>query len=70
MVGVVLDDGGAVNVWWYRREDRELKEVGSNDYVLLHSWYLGYGWAIVLSSSKDMVLSNAPKFGSNIEYWL
>jgi hypothetical protein len=37
LIGVVLDDSGAINVWWYRREDRELKEIGSNDYVLLCS---------------------------------
>jgi hypothetical protein len=35
MVGVVLDDGGVVNACWYRHEDRELKEIGSKDCVLL-----------------------------------
>jgi hypothetical protein len=35
--GVVLNDGGAVDAWWYCREDRELKKNGSNDFVLLHS---------------------------------
>jgi hypothetical protein len=28
--------------------------------VLLRSWYLCFGWTIVLSSSKDMVLAHAP----------
>jgi len=30
--------------------------------VLLRSWYLGFGWAVVLSSSKDMVLSMPQNF--------
>jgi hypothetical protein len=33
LVGVVLDDSGIVEVWWYHREDREFKEIGSNDCV-------------------------------------
>jgi len=37
LVGVVLDDSGAVDIWWYYHEDRELKEIGSNDCVLLRS---------------------------------
>jgi hypothetical protein len=57
---IVLDDGGVVNVWWYHRKDHELKEIDSNDYVLFHSWYLGFGWTVVFSSSKDIVL-NMPK---------
>jgi len=42
-VGVVLDDDDAVEALWYRREDRELKEIGSKDVVLLRSSYLGFG---------------------------
>jgi hypothetical protein len=37
MVGVVLDDSGIIDAWWYCREDHELKEIGSNDCVLLCS---------------------------------
>jgi hypothetical protein len=37
LVGVVLDDGGVVDVWWYRHENHELKKIGSNDYVLFRS---------------------------------
>jgi len=33
----MLDDGGAIDIWWYRCEDRELKEISSNDCVLLRS---------------------------------
>jgi hypothetical protein len=54
-----------MNAWCYHHENRELKEIGSKDYVLLHSWYLGSGWAVVLSSFEDMVLSHAPKFCDN-----
>jgi hypothetical protein len=61
LIGVVLDDSGVVDAWWYRREDRELKEISSKDYVLFRSWYLGFGLAVVLSSSEDMVLSHALK---------
>jgi hypothetical protein len=57
LVRVVLDDGGAVDAWWYRREDRELKEIGSNGRVLLRSWCLGFIWIVLLSSSEDMMLS-------------
>jgi len=68
LVGVVLDDNGDVDIWWYHCEDHEFKEIGSNDCVLFHSWYLGYNWAVMFSSSEDMVLSHAPKFGSNIKH--
>jgi len=61
-----MDDDGIVNVWWYYREDREFKKIGSNDYVLFCNWYLGSGQMVVLSSSEDMVSSHAPKFGNNI----
>jgi hypothetical protein len=37
MLGVILDDGGIVDAWWYRREDHELKEIASKDGVLLRS---------------------------------
>jgi hypothetical protein len=67
MVGVVLDDGGVVDAWWYRREDYELKKICSKDCVLFHNWYLGY-WTVELSSSKDMVLSHAPKFCNNTKH--
>jgi hypothetical protein len=67
LVGVVQDDGDAIDTWWYCHEDHEFKEIGSKDCVLLHSWYLGSGWAIMLSSSKDLVLSHAPKFCNNIK---
>jgi len=50
---------------WYHCEDPELKEIGSNDCVLLRSWYLGLNWVVMFSSSEDMVLSHAPKFCSN-----
>jgi hypothetical protein len=65
-MGVVLDDDGDVDAWWYRREDRELKDIGSKGCVLLHNWYLGSEWVVVLSSSENMVLSHAPKFCTNI----
>jgi hypothetical protein len=68
LVGIVLDDSCVVNAWRYHREDRELKDIDSNDYVLFRSWYLGFGWTIVLSLSKDMVLSHAPKFCSNTKH--
>jgi hypothetical protein len=32
-----VNDGGVVDVSWYHREDREIKEIGSNDYVLFCS---------------------------------
>jgi hypothetical protein len=67
LVGVVFDDGGVVDTWWYYCEDRELKEIGSKDCVLFRSWYLGSSWVVVLSSSKDMVLSHATKFCNNTE---
>jgi hypothetical protein len=55
-----------VDVWWYYREDRELKDIGSKGCVLLRNWYLGSRWVVVLSSSEDMVLSHALKFCTNI----
>jgi hypothetical protein len=51
-----------VDALWYRREDRELKDIGSNGCGLLRNWYLGSKWVVLLSSSEDMVLSHAPKF--------
>jgi hypothetical protein len=68
LIRVVLDDNGVVDAWWYRREDRELKDIGSKDCVLFCNWYLGSRWAVVLSSSKDMVLSHAPKFCNNTKH--
>jgi hypothetical protein len=68
LVGVVLDDDGVVDIWWYRREDREFKEISSKDCVLLRSWYLGSGWAVVLSSFEDMVLSHAPEFCDSTQH--
>jgi hypothetical protein len=32
-----MDDGGAIDTRWYRCEDRELKEIGLNDCVLLRN---------------------------------
>jgi len=61
LVGVVLNDDGAVDTWWYLREDRELKKIDSKDCVLLQNWYLGSGRAVMLSSSEDMVLFHALK---------
>jgi hypothetical protein len=37
LVGVVLDDGGILDAWWYYREDREFKKFGSKDCVLFCS---------------------------------
>ncbi len=62
LIGVVLDDDDVVDALWYRREDRELKDIGSNGCGLLRNWYLGSKWVVLLSSSEDMVLSHAPKF--------
>jgi len=32
-----MDDDGATNTYYYRREDYEFKKIGSKDYVLLRS---------------------------------
>jgi hypothetical protein len=37
LVGVVLDNGVVVDALWYRHEDRELKEIGAKDCVLLRN---------------------------------
>jgi hypothetical protein len=37
LIRIILDDDGAINAWWYRREDCELKDIGSKDCVLLHN---------------------------------
>jgi len=59
----------SVITWWYRCEDRELKDIGSKGCVLLRNWYLGFGWVVVLSSSsEDMVLSHAPKFCDSTQH--
>ncbi len=42
LVGVVLDDNGAVDAWWYRREDRELKKSAQRIvcYFVADTWAL------------------------------
>jgi hypothetical protein len=37
LIGVVLDDDDVVDALWYRREDRELKDIGSNGCGLLRN---------------------------------
>jgi hypothetical protein len=66
MVLWMLD--GVVDAWWYRREDHELKDIGSKGCVLLRNWYLGSRWVVVFSSFEDMVLSHAPKFCDSTQH--